>query len=194
MSHFPIGCETLIATASFHLVRFSGGWRSARLDLAPGKFSPKLGVAEKELNEPLDAIPGVRVERKRFSIAAHYRNVKEEDIPTVERAVAEVTARHPELRRIDGKKVYELRPNVDWDKGKALLWLLRTLGLESRSGRIRPIYIGDDSTDEDAFRVLRQRGVAILVSGQSQPTAASYSLSDPREVECLLRALADCLT
>jgi len=56
-------------------------WRSARLDLAPGKFSPKLGVAEKELNEPLDAIPGVRVERKRFSIAVHYCHGEEIGVP-----------------------------------------------------------------------------------------------------------------
>jgi hypothetical protein len=74
---------------SFHLVRFSGGWRSARLDLAPGKFSPKLGVAEKELNEPLDAIPGIRVERKRFSIAVHYRHGEEIGVTTVRQALNE---------------------------------------------------------------------------------------------------------
>jgi trehalose 6-phosphate phosphatase len=66
---------------------------------------------------------------------------------------------------------------------------LETLGLESRSGGIRPIYIGDDRTDEDALRALEQRGIGILVSEQSQPTAASYSLKDPAEVEAFLRAL-----
>jgi trehalose-phosphatase len=62
--------------------------------------------------------------------------------------------------------------------------------LDSRSGGIRPIYIGDDTTDEDAFRAIEQRGIGILVSDQSQPTAASYSLRDPAEVERFLRALA----
>lgn len=103
--------------------------------------------------------------------------------------MCEVTAVHRELRRLDGKKVYELLPNIDWDKGKAVIWLLETLGLESRSGGIRPIYIGDDSTDEDAFRALEQRGIGILVSDQSQPTAAHYSLYDPAGVERFLRAL-----
>jgi trehalose-phosphatase len=98
-------------------------------------------------------------------------------------------ARHPELRRISGKKVYELLPDIDWDKGKAVAWLLETLGLESRSGGIRPIYIGDDSTDEDAFRALEQRGIGILVSEQSQPTAARYSLKNIDEVERFLRTL-----
>jgi trehalose-phosphatase len=116
--------------------------------------------------------------------------VNENDAPKVERAVSEVAARHDQLRRLDGKKVYELLPNIDWDKGKAVLWLLETLGLESRSGGIRPIYIGDDATDEDAFRALEQRGIGILVSEQSQPTAAKYSLKDPAEVEYFLRALS----
>jgi trehalose 6-phosphate phosphatase len=151
------------------------------------EFLPTLDLAEKELHAALDGISGARVERKRFSIAAHYRNVNENDVPKVEQAVGEVATRHRKLRRINGKKVYELLPDVAWDKGKAVLWLLETLGLDREN--IRPIYIGDDSTDEDAFRALQHRGVGILVSEQSQPTAASYSLRDPAEVERFLRAL-----
>jgi alpha,alpha-trehalase len=149
-----------------------------------------LDTAEKELHAALDGISGARMERKRFSIAAHYRNVNENDVPRVEQAVGEVAMRHRKLRRINGKRVYELLPDVAWDKGKAVIWLLETLGLESRSGGIRPIYIGDDRTDEDAFRALEQRGIGILVSEQSQPTAARYSLKNPAEVERFLRALA----
>jgi alpha,alpha-trehalase len=153
------------------------------------EFLSNLDTAEKELHKALDGISGARVERKRFSIAAHCRNVNENDVPKVEQAVSEVATRHRKLRRINGKKVYELLPDVAWDKGKAALWLLETLGLESRSGGIRPIYIGDDRTDEDAFRALEQRGIGILVSEQSQPTAAGYSLKNPAEVERFLRAL-----
>jgi alpha,alpha-trehalase len=165
------------------------GPRGLRRQMA-SEFLPKLDTVENELHKRLDGISGALVERKRFSIAAHYRDVKEEDIPTVGRAVAEVAARHRELRRIEGKKVYELLPDIEWDKGKAVMWLLKALGLDSRSGGIRPIYIGDDTTDEDAFRAIEQRGIGILVSDQSQPTAASYSLRDPAEVERFLRALA----
>ena len=90
---------------------------------------------------------------------------------------------------MEGKKVYELLPDVDWDKGKALLWLLATL----RSGRpkARPIYIGDDRTDEDAFRALGQRGVGILVSEQPRSTAARYALKNPSEVERFLQELIE---
>jgi trehalose-phosphatase len=151
------------------------------------EFSPILDAAEKELRERFVDIPGALLERKRFSIGAHYRQVADENLLRVERAVNEVIARHRELRRIDGKKVYELLPDIDWDKGKAVLWLLETLDLVR--GKVLPIYIGDDRTDEDAFRALQERGVGILVSEQSQPTAATYSLRDPHEVQQFLRDL-----
>jgi alpha,alpha-trehalase len=151
------------------------------------EFLPKLDTVENELHKFLDGISGALVERKRFSIAAHYRNVKEEDTPRVTRAVAEAAARHRELRRIDGKKVYELLPDIEWDKGKAMLWLLEALGLDRENSR--SIYIGDDVTDEDAFRALERRGIGILVSEESQPTGARYSLGEPAEVERFLRLL-----
>jgi len=167
------------------------GPRGLRKEMAT-EFLPRLDMVEKELGNQLAGIAGARLERKRFSIAAHYRNVNESDVPKVERAVSEVAARHRELRKMDGKKVYELLPDIDWDKGKAVLWLLENLGLER--AKVRPIYIGDDRTDEDAFRALGQRGMGILVNEQPRPTAASYSLKDPTEVEGFLRELVAILT
>jgi trehalose 6-phosphate phosphatase len=73
-----------------------------------------------------------------------------------------------------------------------VLWLLETLGLER--AKVRPIYIGDDRTDEDAFRALEQRGVGVLVSEEPRPTAASYFLKGPTEVERFLRELGATLT
>ena len=165
-------------------------------DIAGPGFRRELGTdylidleaAEKELHEPLGEISGAQLERKRFSIAAHYRNVNEDDLPALTQAVEAVAARHPELRRIDGKKVFEFLPAIEWDKGKAVMWLLEAMALEREN--IRPIYIGDDSTDEDAFRALKERGVGILVTEQPQPTAAIYSLKNPTEVERFLRTLA----
>jgi trehalose-phosphatase len=150
-------------------------------------YLPVLDMAETELREALDEIPGAQLERKHFSVAAHYRNVNENDAFRVALAVDAVAARHGELRRIDGKKVYELLPDIDWDKGKAVLWLLDMLGLEQ--GNVLPIYIGDDRTDEDAFRALESRGIGILVSEEPRHTAASYWLKDSAEVERFLRGL-----
>ena len=152
-------------------------------------YLPVLDAAETELREALDEIPDAQLERKHFSVAAHYRNVNEDDALKVAAAVDTVAARHRELRKINGKKVYELLPDIDWDKGKAVLWLLETLELER--GSALPIFIGDDRTDEDAFSALEKRGVGILVSEQPQVTAARYCLTNPEEVERFLRALTE---
>ena len=150
-------------------------------------YLPVLDAAENELREALDDIAGAQLERKHFSVAAHYRNVNENDAGRVALAVEAVAAKHRELRRMDGKKVYELLPDINWNKGKAVLWLLETLEVER--GKALPIYIGDDRTDEDAFRALEKRGVAILVSEHPQATAANYCLNNPEEVERFLGEL-----
>ena len=162
------------------------GPRDLRKQVA-AEFLPIIDAAEKELMEKLAGIPGVLLERKRFSIAAHYRHANENGATKVTRALNEMVACHSELRTIAGKKVFELQPNIDWNKGRAVLWLLETLGLEQPE--MFPLYIGDDLTDEDAFRALRQRGVSIVVSELPRPTAARYALRSPGEVERFLREI-----
>lgn len=150
-------------------------------------FLPVLDTAEAELREALDDIAGAQLERKHFSVAAHYRNVNESDASGIEQAVDAVARKHRELRKINGKKVYELLPDIDWNKGRAVLWLLETLELEG--GEAFPIFIGDDRTDEDAFSALKERGAGILVSEQPQVTAANYWLGNPEDVERFLQEL-----
>ncbi|UCC84098.1 MAG: trehalose-phosphatase, partial [Gemmatimonadota bacterium] len=105
----------------------------------------------------------------------------------VEQAVREVLARHERLRLSHGKKVYELRPDIDWDKGRAVFWLLEALGLDGDD--VVPFYLGDDVTDEDAFAALGDRGIGVIVGNPSYKTNASYSLRDTPEVERFLSQL-----
>ena len=151
------------------------------------EFLPILDVAEKELRTKLDHIAGALVERKCFSIAAHYRLADQNGVDAVVRAMNEVAAQHGELRMVSGKMLYELQPDIDWDKGKALLWLIKTLKLEQPDMLL--FYIGDDRTDEDAFRAL-QRGTSIIVTEQPRSTAARYALRNPAEVERFLHEIA----
>jgi trehalose 6-phosphate phosphatase len=149
---------------------------------------PELDAAEWELAAGLAGIPGARLERKRFSVAVHWRHVEEARVPEVERMVGEVLARHPWLRRSGGKKVFEVQPDIDWHKGRAVRWLLRALELEGK-GRV-PVYVGDDLTDEDAFEALKGRGLSVVVRGEvERPTAADYALADVEEVRQLLELL-----
>jgi len=156
------------------------------------EFLPALESAEQILRKNLGGIEGALVERKKFSVAVHFRLVGEPDKEAVERAVDEVLAKHPELRKGYGKKVYELQPELDWHKGKALMWLLEELGL-NRSD-VLPFYLGDDITDEDAFRALKDRGIGIVVGDETEEsdlrqTAADYRLDSPAEVQQFLLEL-----
>jgi alpha,alpha-trehalase len=82
-----------------------------------------------------------------------------------------------------------VRPRIEWDKGRAVLWLLKVLDLDAAD--VLPIYVGDDVTDEDAFRALAGRGLGFLVVGEPRPSAASYALQNTEETRRLLEALAD---
>lgn len=151
------------------------------------EFRPVIKRAAAALRERLKDIPGALVEEKTFTVAAHYRLVAEGDLQEVKTAVGEVLARHPELRKTHGKKVFELQPMIEWEKGKAVLWLMEALELGAED--VLPIYIGDDVTDEDAFKALRGQGVGIIVSGKPGPTAARYVLKGTIEVKRFLKNL-----
>ena len=142
-----------------------------------------LDAAERVLDGPIAAISGAAVERKRFAIAVHYRGVADADVPRVEATVDEALSATGGLRKTGGKKIFELRPDVDWHKGKAVEALMASLGLGNAAV---PVYIGDDLTDEDAFTAIRGQGVGICVEGGDHHTAADYSLADPAEVVSFL--------
>lgn len=161
-----------------------------RMEYEGGKERlPDLAEAERQLHQLIDPIAGARVERKRFAIANHYRNVADEDVPRVEEAVRQVLGGHERLRLSHGKKVIELRPDIDWDKGRAVFWLLDALGLDGDD--VLPFYLGDDVTDEDAFAVLSGRGIGVIVGNPSYKTNASYGLRNTPEVELFLSQLVD---
>ncbi|MFW6195135.1 MAG: trehalose-phosphatase [Chloroflexota bacterium] len=151
------------------------------------RYLPALDRAEEKLRKSTAEIPGAAVERKRFAVAVHYRASAEEDEPRVEEAIDEVAASEPQLRRTGGKKVFELRPNVDWDKGSALIHLMEALGAQSDTV---PVFIGDDVTDEDAFDAIHDSGIGVIVGDHGSATSARYRLNDTRETEQLLRELA----
>ncbi len=155
------------------------------------QFLPAIESAEKEIEEQVKEIPGARVERKKFSIATHYREVSPNKTELVEKAVDRVLSKHPGLRKGLGKKVFEMLPDIDWDKGKALLWLMKELNLNHPG--VLPFYLGDDVTDENAFVVLLKRGIGIVVSEETRPSKALYRLRNPDDVFRFLEKMLDVL-
>lgn len=164
-------------------IRGPEGWSES---LEKGvEFLPEIDEAERRLREQLAGIAGHAVERKRFSIAVHYRRAAEADAARIESVVDDVLSEFRGLHKGHGKKVFRVQPDIDWDKGHAVLWLLDRLGLD-RPG-VLPLYVGDDITDEDAFRVLAGRGLTLVVRDpDDRPTAADYALADPDDVQRFL--------
>jgi trehalose 6-phosphate phosphatase len=150
---------------------------------------PVMSAVAEQLAKAVDGIEGALLEPKRFSVAVHYRLVPESEIHRVEASVDAIVDTDERLRKAHGKKVFEIRPGIDWDKGKALLFLLDALGLDLDD--VVPLYIGDDVTDEDAFDVLVDRGIGILVSDAPRSTRASYWLQAPSEVYGLFERLLE---
>ncbi|KAJ7982547.1 Trehalose 6-phosphate phosphatase [Quillaja saponaria] len=154
------------------------------------EFLPMIDEVFGSLVETTKDIRGTKVENNKFCVSVHYRNVDEKSWKMVGQCVHDVLKDYPHLRLTHGRKVLEVRPVINWDKGKAVTFLLESLGL-SDSEDVLPIYVGDDRTDEDAFKVLREgnRGYGILVSSAPKESNAIYSLRDPSEVMKFLKSL-----
>lgn len=138
------------------------------------------------LEETLKPFLGAWVENKGLTLSVHYRLVKEEEEEKIKSVFYDTIEGHKEKVRVTlGKKVLEIRPNIPWDKGKAVERLSKLY--EAPQGH--RIYVGDDETDEDAFRALKE-DITILV-GQKDTTAAKYWAKDTAEVWLFLKNLRE---
>jgi len=152
-----------------------------------------IGELAQSLTAEMGGIPGIVIEDKGPSLSVHYRLVAEAEQPRAAALFRQITAPAREegkIRLTSGKKVWEVRPPVDWHKGKAVTVILEKIKESGRRGSSCTVYLGDDATDEDAFRALpRPGGWGILVGGYSPSSAAGYYLGSPAEVAGLLDRL-----
>jgi trehalose 6-phosphate phosphatase len=153
---------------------------------------PVLEAVAAALEPAVSAVPGAFVEDKGLTLSVHFRLADTAREAEVREAVHAAADGRPELRVTEGKKVLEVRPRVEWDKGRAVLFLLEHM----RPPEGAPVlYLGDDRTDEDAFRALAGRGSAgegVLVADPPPgDTAARAYLRTPEEVGALFGALRD---
>ena len=147
---------------------------------------PEIDALETGLREQFSKHSEIEVERKRFGVAVHFRRAPKlrED---VEQILEHLVETHHHFTVGTGKMVRELQPNLGLNKGTALRFIWNVVDEEQRR---RPIFIGDDVTDEDAFEMIEDRGIGILVGEHDRPTAARLRLDDPGEVRAFLRRLA----
>jgi trehalose 6-phosphate synthase/phosphatase len=164
-------------------------WSDGKALVSRQSSDDRLALEEllRRLNTALSHIPGVLIEDKGVTASIHYRTVGIKHLADFSDLFNRIARDYEKTFRITpGKKVVEVRPLNAWNKGDAVSWILEKLG-----GGRAPVYIGDDVTDEDAFRVLKGRGgVSISVGGSVH---ADYYLRRQDEVEPFLEVMASLL-
>jgi alpha,alpha-trehalase len=153
------------------------------------EIEPVLRSAAARLAPLVAEVPGAWVEEKRFALAVHHRASPEDQVPRLREIVDSVVDESHGVHASGGSKVFEIRPDLAWDKGRALAFVMEVTGAHPPG--VLPVYIGDDVTDEDAFLAVRAEGLGIVVGGELAETAALHRLDGPDEVRQLLSRLAD---
>jgi trehalose-phosphatase len=159
--------------------------------------SAQAGIRElaEQLSARLGNIDGIIVEDKGLSLSVHYRLVKKGEEKAAARIFDQLTSpwlRNGKIRVTSGKKVWEVRPPIDWHKGKAVEAIMTEMKTVLGGRQFLTIYLGDDTTDEDAFRVLhRPQGWSILVGQENPSSSADYFLNSTSEVEVFLHRLLE---
>ncbi|KAM4087387.1 hypothetical protein ACJW30_10G174400 [Castanea mollissima] len=158
-------------------------------------FLPRIQMVRNDIKDKLEKIAkdikGASVEDNKFCLFVHLRCVNEENVDKLKEMVESTMEFYNDFHISEGKKVMKISPIINWNKGRALQYLLDTLGFED-SSNVLPIYIGDNKTNEDAFKMIKSigRGFPVAVSTTLKETETLYCLRDPTEVMSFLILLA----
>lgn len=148
------------------------------------KLEALIWLLGEKLKGDFSKVPGISIEDKNYTLSLHYRNVPRKSYPFFKQKAARLREKYAHWPLIwkKGKKVWEVRPETQWGKGEAVLYLAK------KFPEALPIIIGDDVTDEDMFKALKHRGIAIRV-GRFKESAADYYLKSSRDVRTFLGEL-----
>lgn len=137
------------------------------------------------LTRLLEGFRGAIVEDKGLTASVHYRLVGERDVKPMLRIIDEETRKHRGLILRHGKMVVEIRPDIVWGKGSAAELILSRIGEDCL-----PMYLGDDETDEEAFRSPMIHWT-VRIMEEDVPTKARYYLRTVVEVRSFLERLGE---
>ena len=182
-----------ITYAGNHGIEIEGPWLKF-VHPAAEATRPMMRRLHSTLSKALACFEGALVEDKGFTLSVHYRLVREDRVGELRRVCEETVfglRSEGQIRTTEGKKVCEIRPGVPWDKEDALALLMS--GWTSRAGQSAnlALFLGDDLTDEGAFKVVdRDGGISIFVGESGCSTVAQYFLRSPAEVAVFLEGLS----
>ncbi|MFA5093119.1 MAG: trehalose-phosphatase [Candidatus Omnitrophota bacterium] len=153
------------------------------------EYRKLLQSVKAQLKKELFGVKGVIVEDKKLSLSLHFRMADLKQVSFIKKIFYKITSIHSVRNKIiikKGKMLLEIRPSIKWDKGKVVMWLLAKRRTFLKAEKIVSVYIGDDVTDEDAFKALKNKGLTIFV-GKPGNSQAKYYLKNPQEVTKFLR-------
>ncbi len=181
-----------VTYAGNHGIEIEGPWLKFVYPPAEA-VRPVIRRLYSRLSEALAGFEGAFVEDKGIALSVHYRLVREDRVDELKRACEETVRRlrsEGKIRTTEGKKVYEVRPGVLWDKEDAIVLLMSGWTSSTGSSTSLAIFLGDDLTDEGGFKVVnKHEGVSIYVGETGRSTAARYFLRSPAEVAEFLQRL-----
>lgn len=151
-----------------------------------GSFRPLIRKIAASLRKEFKGVKGIIVEDKGATLSVHYRLAASDVIALIKKKFYRTVNPYVYSKRVKisyGKKVLEVRPNLDWDKGEAVRWLLK------RKKKALPLCLGDDVTDMDAFKAIKGRGISIFVGSPKRGIKADYFLKSPKDVERFIERL-----
>ena len=157
----------------------------------PKETTDAINLAKEKIKPLISRYPGMIFEDKSFMFAAHYRIMSSELVPAFIKEVTSILepiVKERKLRLDHNLMTFELRPEIDWDKGDSVLFAEKHLN-KKIGKNFMPIYIGDGLTDEDAFRVL-SNGITIRV-GEDKKSKAKWYLRNQEEVGLFLKWLLE---
>ncbi len=152
------------------------------------KEPQRLKRIARQLGRLVKKYRGAFVENKRYTLTLHYRALQQKDALRLlqeARQVLDPLQVQGHVRLTKAKKALEVRPKVQWDKGKAVRWILEKLQPSAGCA----LYAGDDHTDEHAFQALKGKGLTLRV-GRLKGSLAQFYVPSPLHFEKLLKEVA----
>lgn len=183
-----VGAGTVPYYAGLHGLEIEGPGIHFLHSLAPDTRA-LIQLLGRSLIDATKDLAGVRLENKDLTVAMHVRGAVPAAQRHAEEIFREIAKPHLEagaLRVLHGHYVFELLPAVAWTKGDAILCIKAEVERHYRQAAWL-IYVGDDVTDEDAFRAVGTNGMTIAVG--DGPTSAVFRLHNPDAVQRFLQAL-----
>jgi trehalose-phosphatase len=159
------------------------------VDAAVSRYAEGMARTAQTLVPLVAPIRGVLLENKTWTLSVHYRTADDGVVPRL-RGIVENVAAQQGLIVTEGKKVFEIRPPVGVNKGTAISRLVGDLGGFGPGASV--LFAGDDITDEDAFRFLREhhRAAVTICVGERVDTAAEFTFRDTERLRRLLERIA----